>query len=206
MSECKTPDRQALTDSIALLRTLRDQLDANLANISHPSLDVGGRRLVVDIQRSLLVMADTSAEARRVFEVFRSLPIAGIIASPILPMDPQILLSNLDTIVELVGNVLKDGQESNPAASVAPPVLPVIPVPKKRGRPAVIPHQRKDEALAAKAAGRPNSEVARILYAVKHASDRQIRNVPSILNHYKRSKPLPDLEKCAPPEVPKKIS
>jgi hypothetical protein len=59
-----------------------------------------------------------------------------------------------------------------------------VPERKKRGRPPRIPDDRKEQAQRAKTKGKSNRKCAEILYGTKHVTDRQVRNVPSILKHY----------------------
>lgn len=53
---------------------------------------------------------------------------------------------------------------------------------RKRGRPTEIPDERKQRALAA----RGGKARAQILYATKYPSPQQVKNVSSILKHYRR--------------------
>lgn len=54
---------------------------------------------------------------------------------------------------------------------------------KKRGRPTEIPDERKRRALAA----RGGKARAKILYQTSYPTPQQVKNVPAILRHYKRT-------------------
>jgi hypothetical protein len=66
----------------------------------------------------------------------------------------------------------------------------------KRGRPQIIPDTWKAEAVALKASGGSNKDAAAKLYGCKYPSAQQVRNVPSILRHYRAA-----VEKKASPRV-----
>jgi len=59
---------------------------------------------------------------------------------------------------------------------------------KKRGRPCTISNDRKEKALTAQKNGVKGKALARILYATNFPTERQCRNVYSILKHYATSK------------------
>jgi hypothetical protein len=58
---------------------------------------------------------------------------------------------------------------------------------RKRGRPTEISSDRKAKALAKKGAGASNRECAAILYETTDPTERQVKNVPSILGHYSKT-------------------
>jgi hypothetical protein len=184
MSVSTFQSRQALRDFVAQLRRLRDDVETNVTTIKHVSLDAGGRGLIAI--RGLL-MADASTDAKHVLKMLGRLTVAEIVDRPMLPMDPEVLLGDLDTIIELADNLTKDPNEdvANPAGSLEAGV----PLPRKRGRPSPIPFERKVLALEAKQAGRSNKEVAQILHGTSYPSDQQVKNVYSILRYFQRSLP-----------------
>jgi len=57
---------------------------------------------------------------------------------------------------------------------------------KKRGRPQTIPEARKTRAMELKALGATNKQLAAELYGTKYPTDRQRRNVPTILRYHQR--------------------
>ena len=61
------------------------------------------------------------------------------------------------------------------------------PTRRKRGRPSTIPHERKLEALKAKATGGSYRDCAKILYQLKRPSDQQVRGVLSILKRFTKT-------------------
>lgn len=64
-------------------------------------------------------------------------------------------------------------------------------VKKKRGRPQLIPDERKIAAAELKAAGGTNREAAVLIYGKKYPSPQETKNVSTILKHY--------LKKSGPP-------
>jgi len=182
MSLSTFQSRQALSNSVAQLRTLRDDLKANTM-IKHVSLDAGGRGVIVRIQG--LLMADASRDAKRILKMLGRLTVAEIVARPMLPMDPEVLLSDLDTIIELADNLAKDPKEdvTNPGVSLEAGV----PLPRKRGRPSRIPLEHKVLALEAKQAGKSNREVAKLLYDVTYPNHQQINGIYSVLGRFQHS-------------------
>jgi hypothetical protein len=58
--------------------------------------------------------------------------------------------------------------------------------PPKRGRPQKIPDERKAAAVAKKASGGTNRDAAILIYDTHRPTDRQVKNVPSILRSYKK--------------------
>lgn len=65
-------------------------------------------------------------------------------------------------------------------------VIPDSACRRKRGRPQTIPEARKVRALELKASGATNRQAAAELYDTLYPTNRQTRNVPSILRHYRR--------------------
>jgi hypothetical protein len=86
-------------------------------------------------------------------------------------------LQVVDTIIGLLSE-LSTPQEQAEGAAEQPR--------KKRGRPVKFTLEQKEQALQAKNGGKTNKEVARILYG-SHPTPQQVKNVPAILKHYKRS-------------------
>jgi hypothetical protein len=76
------------------------------------------------------------------------------------------------------------GPASPPQRITLPAALPE----KKRraGRPPKIPIERIKEANRLKAAGAKNSKIAQCLYNTKNATERQIRNVPTLLSYHSK--------------------
>ena len=60
---------------------------------------------------------------------------------------------------------------------------------RRRGRPTTIPDELKRKALAAKCEGKSNKELAKILYTNTYPSPQQVKNVPSILRHFRKTHP-----------------
>jgi hypothetical protein len=195
MSDGIIVSQHALTDSVEALRKLRDQLEANLSSLSHVSLDSGARRLIAEIHRSLLAMAENSTEVKSALGVFNGLRVVGMISDPRLTMDPEMLLHDLDALIELVNHLATSRARPTPTTLPASPAAPVAAsaaapaaAPTKRGRKILIPDQRKFEALAAKMAGKSNKAVAIILYDESYPSAQQVKNVSAILRHFKKSR------------------
>jgi hypothetical protein len=65
-------------------------------------------------------------------------------------------------------------------------------VKKERGRPQLIPDERKIAAAALKAAGGTNRQAAALLYSAKYPTDQQTKNVPAILKHHLKKSGTPD--------------
>jgi len=59
---------------------------------------------------------------------------------------------------------------------------------KKRGRPPKIPDDRKEQAQRAKDSGKTNRQCAQMLYDTVYPTVGQIKNVTSILNHYRKKR------------------
>jgi hypothetical protein len=57
---------------------------------------------------------------------------------------------------------------------------------RPRGRPQVIPDERKAVALKAKGNGATNKAVASILYEIARPTRQQSKNVTAILKHYRK--------------------
>jgi hypothetical protein len=65
--------------------------------------------------------------------------------------------------------------------------LPVLsPIIRKRGRPQTIPDERKQKAIAVKENGGSNKAAAVELYGVRRPSIQQVKNVPTILRHFRQ--------------------
>jgi hypothetical protein len=189
MSDGIIVSQHPLTDSVEVLRKLRDQLETNMSSIRYASLDSGGRRLIAEVHRSLLAMAENSTEAKHALGVFNGLSVVGIISDSRLIMDPEILFRDLDTLVELVNHLARS--EGHPTQTTLPASAPAPAAASntaRRGRKMRIPDQRKFEALAAKTAGKSNKTVAIILYDESYPSTQQVKNVSSILRHFKKSR------------------
>ena len=62
------------------------------------------------------------------------------------------------------------------------------PAPRKSpGRPTTISIEQKRLALAAKKEGKTNKECAQILYDIRCPTQQQVKNVTSILRHFKKT-------------------
>ena len=62
------------------------------------------------------------------------------------------------------------------------------PAPRKSpGRPTTISIEQKRLALAAKKEGKTNKECAQILYDIRYPTQQQVKNVTSILRHFKKT-------------------
>ena len=65
---------------------------------------------------------------------------------------------------------------------------PPSPLPKKRGRSRKFSDKLLDEAAKMKEAGRPNVEIARLLYTCSAPTERQCRDASSLLNYHRSKK------------------
>ncbi len=85
------------------------------------------------------------------------------------------------------GTAADNSDRANEVASVLEPTKEAStdPLPRKRGRPTIIPDDRKRRALAVKG----GKARAQILYNVKFPTPQQIKNVRSILRHFERIQP-----------------
>ena len=64
------------------------------------------------------------------------------------------------------------------------------PAPRKSpGRPTTIPIEKKRQALAAKKEGKTSKECAQILYGIRYPTNQQVKNVTSILRHFRKTHP-----------------
>src|SRR5260370_17874035 len=122
MSDGVIVSQHPLTDSVEVLRKLREQLEANMSSIRYASLDSGGRRLIAEIHRSLLATAENSTKAKQALGVFNGLSVVGIIRDSRLTMDPEILLRDLDTLVEIVNHLATS--EGHPTPTTLPASAP----------------------------------------------------------------------------------
>jgi len=58
--------------------------------------------------------------------------------------------------------------------------------PKRRGRPQTISDEKKRAAQAVKDGGGTNMDAAKVLYNEKRPSPQHVKNVPTILKHFKK--------------------
>ena len=66
---------------------------------------------------------------------------------------------------------------------------------KKRGRPQIIPDERKTAARGKKLEGGSNLDAAKLLYDKLYPTPQEVKNVPSILNHFETK--LTELKRAA---------
>ena len=96
---------------------------------------------------------------------------------------------------ELERNISAERDVREPGTAPAPLAKLISPAQfggngqKKRGRPAIIPDERKQAAVECKANGGTNRDAAMLIYDRKYPTPQQVKNVSSILrNHQQGSK------------------
>jgi len=78
-----------------------------------------------------------------------------------------------------------------PRTAPAPLSKPISPAfegdnQKRRGRPVIIPEERKQAAVECKANGGTNRDAAKLIYDTRYPTPQQVKNVPAILRNYQQ--------------------
>lgn len=110
-------------------------------------------------------------------------------ASPAIETELEAQLQEIVDRDWLFGSIRAVEHDAVPASDGASDSAPddAGSISKKRGRPAKIPLEAKQQGLAAKKRGAPGREVARLVYRTRYPTERQVKDAPIVLSNYERS-------------------